>query len=276
MTTIAIHTTTNQVRTGILALVTDHPNAVGRMAAARIVGGFDVPERAQLAVPRFASYAMPIVGLDRRGIVNVIDAMIAEGVLFQSSGAWPTLSRTPFVVQQQAVERSIARNLIIAVAVAAVAIVVFMLAPSHVLAGPTVVSSSAQEVPDATGDAAPGADLTAFALSTDAKLVHFVWTFAPSVNTRDQQLSVCAVGHARVMCVDNEHANRVRIGNRLVKARVRRAAHTVRVSIVATALGYPATPTRTVRFRAKTGLMLSACPVRCTDFSPLAIAGYTG
>jgi hypothetical protein len=146
--------------------------------------------------------------------------------------------------------------------------------PTCALAQPTAVSSSAQLAADPAGDAAPGADITSFALSTDAAQIHFTWTFAAGADLTDQSLAVCAVGHARTMCIAGPA--RVRIGSRLVPAKVSMHGRIADVTVSASALGYGTARSRTVSFRAKTGLMLSACPIICTDFSALTVAGYVG
>lgn len=153
-----------------------------------------------------------------------------------------------------------------------IALLALVVAPAAALAQPTAVSSSAQQVADAAGDAASGADLTAFALSTTASSVDLTWTLAPGADLTSQQLAVCAAGHGRVVCIDREHPGRVRIGGASIKAHVTITGQNVRAVVPASALGYSAAAARMVRFRAHTSIMRSTCPERCDDFSPAAIA----
>lgn len=162
----------------------------------------------------------------------------------------------------------IAASLLIALAPAAA-----LACPVVVLPSPTpVVSSSAQEVPDPAGDAVQDADIVAFSLLQDRTTITYGFTLAPGADPMSQQLQVCATSSRQVVCIhDPSH---VRVAGRVIPARIRSTGSRVSVNVSAARLGYP-TARRTVSARAKVGLMMSRCPISCSDVGPVAVSSIS-
>ena len=78
----------------MLRLVCEHPGMLGRLRAARVVGGFKVPEReGGPSAGDLARYTVQ-VGLHLKDVVSLVDAMLEGGLLAQTPGLRPTLVLT--------------------------------------------------------------------------------------------------------------------------------------------------------------------------------------
>lgn len=77
----------------VLRLVAEHPGQMGRLRAARLVGGYPVPHRDEdeaLALGRFAlELNWPL-----REITRLVDALISGGLIAQTPGPRPVLVLT--------------------------------------------------------------------------------------------------------------------------------------------------------------------------------------
>lgn len=85
--------TTEAVAHAMLRLVADMPGQMGRLRAARIVGGYAVPTLDEQAPSRLAAYAVE-VAWPIRASVALLDALIDGGLLTQTMGQRPTLVLT--------------------------------------------------------------------------------------------------------------------------------------------------------------------------------------
>ena len=81
----------------LLRLVADHPGAIGRLRACRIVGGYAVPRREDYPIETDA-YAISGYDAGLQELVELTDAGINGGLLKQTPGIRPTLvlTRTGF------------------------------------------------------------------------------------------------------------------------------------------------------------------------------------
>lgn len=77
----------------LLRMIGEHPGQMGRVRAARIVGGHSVPYRSEEDAATFAAYA---VDLDwpLREITRLVDALVSGGLVHQTSGPRPVLVLT--------------------------------------------------------------------------------------------------------------------------------------------------------------------------------------
>lgn len=76
-----------------LSLVGDHPGQVGRLRAARLVGGYPVPHRDDEEALSLNRYAIQL-DWPLREIVRLVDALISGGLLAQTAGPRPVLALT--------------------------------------------------------------------------------------------------------------------------------------------------------------------------------------
>ena len=77
----------------VLRLVGDMPAQMGRLRVARVVGGYPVPVEDDLQAARLAPYAIE-VSWPLKETVELVDAMIAGGLMAKSVGTRPTLVLT--------------------------------------------------------------------------------------------------------------------------------------------------------------------------------------
>jgi hypothetical protein len=77
----------------LLRLVADHPGQNGRVRAGRIIGGFAVPHRDAAEADRMRAYAVRI-DWTLRETTDLVDAMIAGGLIVQTPGPRPVLVLT--------------------------------------------------------------------------------------------------------------------------------------------------------------------------------------
>lgn len=77
----------------LLRLVGDAPGQMGRLRAARAVGGFAIPARDGDEVLELRRYAVDL-GWPLREVVALVDALIAGGLVAQTPGPRPVLALT--------------------------------------------------------------------------------------------------------------------------------------------------------------------------------------
>ncbi len=77
----------------LLRMVAEHPGAMGRLRAARIVGGYPVPHRDDEEAGALARYAVDI-DWPLREITRLVDALITGRLMTQTPGPRPVLVRT--------------------------------------------------------------------------------------------------------------------------------------------------------------------------------------
>lgn len=77
----------------LLRLVADHPGQMGRLRAARIVGGYPVPHREGDDPAQFAPFAIEL-DWPLREITRLVDAMITGRLVAQTVGPRPVLVLT--------------------------------------------------------------------------------------------------------------------------------------------------------------------------------------
>lgn len=78
----------------LLELAATHPGQVGRLRASRIVGGFAVPTDDERLAEVVARHSTAVSGWTLRDLVALVDALLAGGLLAQTSGQRPTLVLT--------------------------------------------------------------------------------------------------------------------------------------------------------------------------------------
>lgn len=76
-----------------LRLVADHPGLLGRLRAARIVGGYSVPHRDDQEPMDYVRYAVEL-SWPLREITRLVDALIAGRLIAQTMGPRPVLVLT--------------------------------------------------------------------------------------------------------------------------------------------------------------------------------------
>jgi hypothetical protein len=74
----------------LLRLVAEHPGMMGRLRAARIVGGYPVPHRDDEAALQLGRYAVQL-DWPLREITRLVDALISGGLVTQTPGPRPVL-----------------------------------------------------------------------------------------------------------------------------------------------------------------------------------------
>jgi hypothetical protein len=80
---------------GLLRLVGDYPGELGRLRAARIAGGRTFPAADEVEAARLARYAVESAPLTIAQIVELVDALIAGGLIHHTSRPTrPTLALT--------------------------------------------------------------------------------------------------------------------------------------------------------------------------------------
>lgn len=77
----------------LLRMVGEHPGQMGRLRAARIVGGYAVPHRDQEEASQLARYAVQLEW-PLREITRLVDALIEGGLVAQTPGPRPVLVLT--------------------------------------------------------------------------------------------------------------------------------------------------------------------------------------
>jgi hypothetical protein len=77
----------------LLRLVADHPGQMGRMRAARLIGGYAVPHREEVDARRLAQYSIEL-DWTLRDIVRLVDAVLGGGLMAQTAGPRPVLVLT--------------------------------------------------------------------------------------------------------------------------------------------------------------------------------------
>lgn len=77
----------------LLRMVAEHPGQMGRLRAARIVGGFAVPWRDDEEAAQLARYAVELTW-PLREITRLVDALIGGGLVAQTPGPRPVLVLT--------------------------------------------------------------------------------------------------------------------------------------------------------------------------------------
>jgi hypothetical protein len=77
----------------LLRLVGEHPGQMGRLRAARVVGGFTVPFRDDDEAARLLPYEVEL-DWTLREVTRLVDALIAGHLMVQSPGPRPLLSLT--------------------------------------------------------------------------------------------------------------------------------------------------------------------------------------
>lgn len=77
----------------ILKLIANMPGAIGRLRAARIIGGFEIPFSEETPPEMLEQYSIDL-GWPLREYAALVDAMIGGGLITQTSGARPTLVLT--------------------------------------------------------------------------------------------------------------------------------------------------------------------------------------
>jgi hypothetical protein len=92
-TILSTDITMEAVAHALLRLVADYPGTLGRVRAARVVGGYAVAGADELQARRFNAYAVH-VPWPLAGLVDLVDAMLDGGLLAQTAGARPVLVLT--------------------------------------------------------------------------------------------------------------------------------------------------------------------------------------
>jgi len=77
----------------VLSLVVDHPGQMGRLRAARLVGGYPVPHRDDEEQVSQSRYALEL-DWPLREITRLVDALISGRLLAQTAGPRPVLVPT--------------------------------------------------------------------------------------------------------------------------------------------------------------------------------------
>lgn len=77
----------------VLRMVAEHPGQMGRLRAARIVGGYPVPHRDEQEAAELARYALQL-DWPLREITRLVDALITGGLVAQTPGPRPVLVLT--------------------------------------------------------------------------------------------------------------------------------------------------------------------------------------
>ncbi|MCW2959890.1 MAG: hypothetical protein JWM90_277, partial [Thermoleophilia bacterium] len=77
----------------LLRLVADQPGLMGRLRAARIIGGYPVPHRDDAEATTLGRYAIQL-DWPLREIVRLVDALLSGGLIAQTSGPRPVLVLT--------------------------------------------------------------------------------------------------------------------------------------------------------------------------------------
>lgn len=77
----------------LLRLVGEHPGHMGRLRAARLVGGYPVPHRDDEEALQLGRYAVQLEW-PLREITRLVDAMITGGLIAQTPGPRPVLVLT--------------------------------------------------------------------------------------------------------------------------------------------------------------------------------------
>lgn len=77
----------------LLRLVGDHPGQMGRLRAARLVGGYPVPHRDDVEAVELGRYAVEL-DWPLREITRLVDAMITGRLVAQTPGPRPVLVLT--------------------------------------------------------------------------------------------------------------------------------------------------------------------------------------
>ena len=76
-----------------LRLIAEHPGQMGRLRAARIIGGYPVPHRDEQDAIELAQYAIEL-DWPLREITRLVDALISGRLVVQTSGPRPVLVLT--------------------------------------------------------------------------------------------------------------------------------------------------------------------------------------
>jgi hypothetical protein len=77
----------------VLRMVGDHPGQMGRLRAARILGGFSVPHRDEQDAARLAGYSIEL-DWPLRELTRLVDALISGRLVAQTPGPRPVLVLT--------------------------------------------------------------------------------------------------------------------------------------------------------------------------------------
>ncbi|MCW2955151.1 MAG: hypothetical protein JWO69_20 [Thermoleophilia bacterium] len=77
----------------LLRLIADQPGQMGRLRAARIIGGYAVPHRDEEEAARLTRYSIQL-DWPLREIVRLVDALINGSLLAQTAGPRPVLVLT--------------------------------------------------------------------------------------------------------------------------------------------------------------------------------------
>lgn len=84
---------TEVVAHALLRLVAEHPGQMGRLRAARIIGGFSVAHREEHDAAALARYTVQL-DWPLREITRLVDALISGGLVAQTPGPRPVLVLT--------------------------------------------------------------------------------------------------------------------------------------------------------------------------------------
>lgn len=77
----------------LLRMVADHPGQMGRLRAARLIGGYPVPHRDDEEAAALGRYAVQL-DWPLREIVRLVDAMLSGNLIAQTVGPRPVLVLT--------------------------------------------------------------------------------------------------------------------------------------------------------------------------------------
>lgn len=83
----------DQIAHGLLRLVGERPGQMGRLRAARVIGGWSVPARDDDEAASLATHVMPI-DWPLKEVVALVDALIEGCLLAQTAGPRPVLVLT--------------------------------------------------------------------------------------------------------------------------------------------------------------------------------------
>lgn len=77
----------------LLRLVGEHPGQMGRLRAARLIGGYPVPHRDEQEAVQLGRYAVQL-DWPLREITRLVDTIIGSGMIVQTPGPRPVLVLT--------------------------------------------------------------------------------------------------------------------------------------------------------------------------------------
>lgn len=83
----------DEIAHGLLRMVGERPGQMGRLRAARVIGGWSVPTRDDDEAAALATYMM-VIDWPLKEVVALVDALIGGGLIAQTSGPRPVLVLT--------------------------------------------------------------------------------------------------------------------------------------------------------------------------------------